>query len=128
MKDDAASAIRKYFEGNLSPEALDAIIAFIHPEHFHKRGQSVWLPSANAIEGVKFGYSELSRLHGDLKAKKIGVATGLLIIDLITMNTELLADEKLIYVDEIEGVGTPEDLEIWLKNPLDVKMNPPANQ
>jgi hypothetical protein len=117
MKEDISSLVRKYFEGCIDAASLDEGIAASLPKSPRKRGQSMWLPSGESLEGMRFEHAELSRLHHDFKAKRIGNESCLLIIDLVTMHRENLAEGGSVFVDEIDGIGTPEDLEVWQRQP-----------
>lgn len=113
MKEEIVSLIRDYVEGNLDVVSLDKSISASLPKCSHKRGQSIWLPSGKPLDGMKFEHAELYRLHRDVKAGKFEVESALFVIDMITMYREFLVNDGSIFVDEIDGIGTPEDLSVW---------------
>lgn len=124
MKEEIGILIRNYFEGELDAASLDEAITARLPVQSRKRGQSLWLPSGEPLHGMKFEHAELSRLHCDLKSKKIGVESALLIVDMITMYRDIIVRSGSIFIDEIDGIGTPDDLEVWRKEmPLSKKLS-----
>ena len=116
MNENIGTWIRSYFDGDIEAEFLEENISKNFNTINHKRGKSSWLPSGSALEGLRFMYPQISRLHKDTSSNKISLITCLLIIDMITMNRELLEDEGSVYVDEIESIGTIEDLKVWINS------------
>jgi hypothetical protein len=120
MKIDLAKTIRDYFEGCISSRDLEECILG-HKEITlttnKTRGRSVYLPSGEALNGMKIGVSETYKIHRDLCKGLISKNTCLFVIDMLTLNDELLIeDEGFNVLDNLGSKSSSEDLEIWMRS------------
>ena len=120
MKMDFAKIIRDYFEGHAGPLDLeecisDRAVAAITTKE--TRGRSIHMPSGRTLQGMKIGVSQTNKLHHDLCEGLLSENVCLFVIDVLTLNEELLLQEEGFDVLESLGsISSSEDLEIWMRS------------
>ena len=120
MKTDLAKTIRDYFEGYAGPLDLEDLIsdrAVASITTKETRGRSIHIPNGSGLYGMKIGVNEMNKLHHDLCEGLVSKNTCLFVIDILTLNEDLLLQEEGFDVLESLGsISSSEDLENWMRS------------